>query len=160
MEFSILLLVISCVVIAVWNIFLTVVIFKMRKRYNNFFVSGKEDLYQLLTSVTNDNQKFHQRSEKVEQNLEKIANMMKKSFQKLGIIRYNPFQEIGGDMSFSLAILDMDNNGFVLTSIHGRGADRVYVKSIIKGKSRHNLSAEEVEAINKATEKVDIREKG
>ena len=68
----------------------------------------------------------------------------------MGIGGCNPFHDTGGDMSFSLALLDFENNGYVLTSIHGRGADRVYAKSIQNGKSQHNLSAEEIESIKKA----------
>ena len=97
-----------------------------------------------------DNRKFNTRSEKVERGLDEIAAVMRKGFQKLGIVRYNPFHDTGGDMSFSVALLDLEDSGIVLTSIHGRQADRVYAKPIIKGKSTHNLSAEELEAIKKA----------
>ena len=99
-----------------------------------------------------DNEKVKKRSEKVEQGLDEAVKIMKRSFQKQAIIRYNPFKETGGNQSFTMAVLDFDKNGYVFTSIHGREADRVYAKPIIDGKSEHNLSAEEVEAIKKAIE--------
>lgn len=138
------------IILAIWNIILTVLILSLRKKNSQFFTSDKGDVYGLLNSVVTDNKKFNKRSEKVEQGLDEIAKMMKKGFQKIGIVRYNPFHDTGGDMSFSLALLDFENNGYVLTSIHGRGADRVYAKSIQNGKSQHNLSAEEIESIKKA----------
>jgi hypothetical protein len=67
------------------------------------------------------------------------------------MVRYNPFNDTGGDQSFSLALLDLRDNGFVITSIHGREVDRIYAKQIDNGKSKHNLSAEEIEAIKEAT---------
>jgi hypothetical protein len=66
------------------------------------------------------------------------------------MVRYNPFRETGGDQSFSMALMDLKNNGIVITSIHGREVDRIYAKEIIEGKSKHNLSAEEIQAIKEA----------
>ncbi len=139
-------------ILAAWNIVLTVLFFSLRKKTILFFSTDKGDIHELLESVVRDNKKFNKRSEKVEKGLDEIAEVMKKSFQKIGVVRYNPFHDTGGDMSFSLALLDLNNDGIVLTSIHGRGADRVYAKSIQNGKSQHNLSAEEIASIKKAIE--------
>lgn len=152
MDNSFLFLLIFCVITAIWLVTLTTLFFKFNKKNNQFFNSDSEDIRGLLESVVNDNKKFNKRSEKVEQGLDEIARVMKKSFQKIGLVRYNPFKDTGGDMSFSLALLDLEDSGIVVTSIHGRGADRVYAKSIHSGKSQHNLSAEEIEAIKKAIE--------
>ena len=72
------------------------------------------------------------------------------SIQKIGIIRFNPFSEIGGNQSFSLALLDNNDNGVVITSFYTRQGNRIYGKSIKKGKSRHALSREELKAIDLA----------
>jgi len=66
--------------------------------------------------------------------------------QKVGIIRFNPFKELGGDHSFSLAILDSHDSGIIITSLHTRDRTRVYMKDIKKGKSAFELSAEEKKA--------------
>ncbi|MEI7616675.1 MAG: DUF4446 family protein [Actinomycetota bacterium] len=147
----IILIVVSLILIA-WNIALTFLILKLKRKNRLFFESTDNNIYELLNHVVTDNKKFNKRSEKVEQGLDEISKIVKLSFQKIGAVRYNPFKDTGGDMSFSLALLNLENSGIVLTSIHGRGADRVYAKSIVKGKSSHNLSAEEIEAINKAVE--------
>lgn len=86
----------------------------------------------------------------ISRSLEELKKESKKNLAKIGLIRFNPFKEIGGDQSFSLAILDADNNGFVVTSYYQREASRVYAKPVENGVSKHQLSNEEKEAINKA----------
>jgi hypothetical protein len=87
---------------------------------------------------------------KIQSDLNRIGDIIKDSYQRTGFIRYNPFKDTGGDQSFSLALLDLDNNGYILTSIHGREVNRVYAKQVVKGVSKHNLSAEETEALGRA----------
>jgi len=149
MDFTLVFLIIIFVLFC-WSVYLTVLTFKYKKKNDLFFVAGDENVYELLKSVVKDNEKTNKRSEKVEKGLDEAVKIIKKSYQKQAIIRYNPFKETGGNQSFSMAILDFDKNGYVITSIHGREADRVYCKPIVNGKSEHNLSAEEVEAISKA----------
>lgn len=82
-----------------------------------------------------------------------LADFKKESertLQKVGMVRFNPFREIGGDQSFSIAVLDANNNGFVVTSLYGRENSRVYAKKISKGTSSHSLSKEEKQALDKA----------
>lgn len=70
--------------------------------------------------------------------------------QKIGFVRFNPFNETGGDHSFSLAVLDASDTGFVLTALHTRERTRLYAKAICTGKGEHDLSKEELQAIKKA----------
>jgi len=70
--------------------------------------------------------------------------------QKVGLIRFNPFKELGGDHSFSLAVLDGEDNGVVITSLHTRDRTRVYMKRVLKGKGDVELSEEEKQALSKA----------
>lgn len=72
----------------------------------------------------------------------------KKFLQKVGFVRFNPFEETGGAQSFSIALLDKENDGFVLTSLHSRGGTRTYAKLIERGKSKFKLSKEEENALN------------
>ena len=83
--------------------------------------------------------------------LEDFKKESRTSFQKIGIIRFSPFKEVGGDQSFCISLLDADNNGFVLTSYYGREMNRVYTKSVKNGKSEYSLSEEEKKAISQAT---------
>jgi hypothetical protein len=67
--------------------------------------------------------------------------------QKVGIIRFNPFAEVGGDQSFSIALLDGYDNGLVVTSFYTREGNRIYAKPIKNGVSQYALSKEEINAI-------------
>jgi hypothetical protein len=67
--------------------------------------------------------------------------------QRLAVVRYNAFDNMGADLSFSVAVLDEDNNGFVLTSLYGREDSRVYAKPVLHGDSAYALTDEEKAAI-------------
>ena len=69
---------------------------------------------------------------------------------KIGIIKYDAFQEMGGKLSFALALLNKSNNGFVLNSMHSREGCYTYIKEIIDGKSYIKLSEEEKKAVDTA----------
>ena len=71
--------------------------------------------------------------------------------RRVGLLRYDAFEDVGGRLSFSCALLDEHGNGIVLTSINGRQETRVYAKPVAGGTSSHNLSLEEEEAIHQAT---------
>ena len=73
--------------------------------------------------------------------------------QKVGLARFNPFKELGGDHSFSLTLLDGQDSGIIITSLHTRDRTRVYMKEVKKGKSSFELSAEEKKALLEATKK-------
>lgn len=75
------------------------------------------------------------------------------AYQKTGIVKYDAFKEMGGKLSFSLCMLDDENNGFVLTSMHTREGCYTYIKEIIKGESFVILSAEERKALEEAKNK-------
>ena len=68
----------------------------------------------------------------------------------VGLVRFNPFEDTGGNQSFALALLDSDANGIVLSSLHSRQATRVYIKSIQAGRAETGLSAEETAALRQA----------
>ena len=72
------------------------------------------------------------------------------ALQKVGIVRFNPFQDAGGDQSFAIALLDQGGSGLVVSSLHGRAETRVFAKQVTNGRSRHTLSDEEQDAIRAA----------
>ncbi len=90
--------------------------------------------------------------EKLTQGLENLKKESKVHIQKVGIVRYNPFSNVGGDQSFSIALLDNNNNGIVITSLYAQDSNRVYAKSVKQGQSEHSLSDEEKKAIARALE--------
>jgi hypothetical protein len=81
---------------------------------------------------------------------ERLAVTNSLASQKISIVRFNPFGDTGGDQSFSLAVLDAHDSGYVLTSIHGREGTRVYVKPVDYKKSKYTLSNEEQQALSQA----------
>jgi len=89
------------------------------------------------------------------QDLKELKVESKAHFKKIGFVRYNPFSGVGGDQSFSVALLNDHNNGVVLTSLFSREGNRVYAKIVEKGVSPHVLSDEEKQAIQEAIEKND-----
>lgn len=82
--------------------------------------------------------------------LEKISKI---SVQKVGFLRFNPFQDTGGDQSFILALLDRENNGVILTSLYAREGMRIYAKNVEKGRSKHPLSEEEKRVLEETIHK-------
>lgn len=94
---------------------------------------------------------------KLERNLgeltELVREMRKKDrghIQKVGVVRFNPFKDVGGDQSFSIALLNEENSGVIITSLYSREGNRVYAKAIERSQSKYQLSDEEKEAISRA----------
>ncbi len=90
----------------------------------------------------------------ISQELEKIKKENTFSVQKVGIVRFNPFKETGGNQSFSIALLDARNNGVTISSLYGREGNRVFAKPIKNSLSTYTLSKEEERAIIKAKNKL------
>jgi len=81
----------------------------------------------------------------------KIEKAQKKNFSKYALLRYNPFEDTGGDQSFAIALLDSANDGLVISSLHSRGDTRVYAKKVTGAKAAsHQFSKEEKEVVEKA----------
>lgn len=138
-------------VLLIMNIVALVKIGKMKKRYRAF-MEGK-DAKSLEDSILS---RFHEVDElKINQELQKndigaLKATILKTYQKFGLVKYDAFNEMGGQLSFSLAMLDKKNNGFLLNTVHNREGSYTYVKEIFDGKSEINLSEEEQEALSKA----------
>ncbi len=74
----------------------------------------------------------------------------RRAFQRIGLVRFNPFEDTGGNQSFALALLDAEEDGIVISSLHSRGTTRVYAKAIAAGRPEAALSDEESEALGLA----------
>lgn len=132
---------------------------KLNARYKNFMKklgNGKD--------IEEDLENYMYRVERVEKQNGEISNVIKgiendieKCVQKIGIVRYNAFKDVGSDLSFTLALLDEKNDGVVLNGIYSRETSNIYAKPVENAKSKYTLSEEEKEAIKKAVESNQIR---
>ena len=124
---------------------------KLKKKYN-VFMKGKDakSLEDTLIKRLNQVDKLIEANAANEQNIKKIFNNMKSTFQKFGLVKYNAFHEMGGKLSFSLALLNETDDGFVMNAVHSREGCYIYIKEIVGGNSIIVLADEEQEALNMA----------
>lgn len=94
-------------------------------------------------------------TEKLERKYYELNSKLSYAIQKVGVVRYNAFADMGSELSFSLAFLDDNLNGIVITSIYGREHTTSYGKPIVKGESKYPLSVEEMQAIDRAIQGED-----
>ena len=84
-----------------------------------------------------------------------VTSKMKECYSKMGIVKYDAFREMGGNMSFALCLLNEKNDGMLLNSMHSREGCYTYIKEIVNGESYIELSAEEQEALDNALNVAD-----
>lgn len=89
----------------------------------------------------------------IEENIQKIKENLKITYQKNGMVKYDAFREMSGALSYSIALLDQENSGVLVTSMYSREGCYSYAKEIIHGECKLNLSEEETEALKQAMEK-------
>lgn len=136
---------------AVWTLVLTVSFFLQRNFLSKLTKDFTEkELRKILKEVLNRQKKNTLDLVSLRKELVSYKEEGKKHVQKFSLIRFNPFQEIGGEHSFSVTILDGNDDGFVMTGLHTRERTRVYSKSIKKGKSKLKLSKEEQQSLERA----------
>lgn len=114
------------------------------------------DIVAMLGRALNANKELDQRLDALVAAIEEQADLRRLALQKIGLVRYNAFEEMGGQLSFSAALLDDKGDGLVITSINGRTETRTYAKPIQGLTSTHNLSDEEREAISVAASAKEI----
>jgi hypothetical protein len=85
--------------------------------------------------------------------IKKLENNLGFAVQKMGLVRYSPFADGGGNYSFSLALLNQHDSGIIITNMYGRQQSRVYTKTIYQGKSETPLTEEEQQAVRLSNEK-------
>ncbi len=144
--------IIVAVLLLAWNIYLQISVGRVKKNQQQLF-SGKNGMD--LEKIILDHGKNLKDLDRDIQDLygisNKIHNLASHSVHKVGVIRFNPFKDLGGDQSFSIALLDGQNSGVVISGLHTREGNRVYAKPVEKGKAvKHPLTEEEAEAIKRA----------
>ena len=137
-----------------WFLILTIGLVSVWRFLNRLTKGVKEkELVKILEKIVTDAAQNKEGIEEIKKQISRIDADGVAHIQKVGLIRFNPFSEVGGDHSFSMAVLDANDTGVVLTSIHTRDRTRVYAKVIRKAKSQTELSSEEKKALAEAQRK-------
>ncbi|NBJ91034.1 DUF4446 family protein [Parablautia muri] len=136
-------------ILLILNIVNMCLIAKLRKKYKKF-MQGKNanSLENEITALFEDNKFIKSSIEKNKTDIKTLYHKFESSFQKIGIIKYDAFSQIGGKLSFCLALLDENNNGFILNTVHSTDGCYSYTKEIKNGECNISLSKEEVETLH------------
>lgn len=138
-------------VFLIWLGFLSFWLYKTAGHYTRLVkATGKVNLKQALEKLLSDQKELETHFGKIEDSITAVEKAGQAHFQKMGVVRFNPFSETGGDQSFALALLDRADCGVVILSLHSREGTRIYAKPVKGGKSRYDLSKEEARAIEEA----------
>lgn len=140
------------VIILIYNIVLSVKLRKLNKKYKKFMSGASgENLEDQVLSRFADIDNLKAESKNMNSELEKVKDNLQIAYQKIGVVKYDAFKEMGGKLSFVLALLDKNNNGILLNSVHSsREGCYTYLKEIIKGESFLELSEDEKKALDMA----------
>ncbi len=143
------------VILFMFMIVLTVLFIVQTKRYNRLnqrfrvFMSGSDgaSLEEKTMKLFSDVRKLKEHDLVYKNEINEMKRTLLSCFQKVGIVKYDAFREMGGQLSFSIALLDQKDNGFVMNSVHSASSSYVYTKEIENGHSAIELSGEEKEAL-------------
>ncbi|MCD8152842.1 MAG: DUF4446 family protein [Clostridiales bacterium] len=124
---------------------------KMRKSYK-LFMEGKngQSLENILQSRLKQVEHLMDAEEENKEQIQIIMDHLDHTYQKIGLVKYNAFEEMGGKLSFSLALLNRKNDGFILNAMHSREGCFTYIKEVIDGNPIIMLADEEREALDMA----------
>lgn len=131
-----------------WLLGLTVVFYRLLYHYKR--IAGRSsggDILKLIETVLNKEDNILSQIKSLNSEIARLDKHLVKPIQKVGVVRFNPFKESGGDHSFSLSMLNLDEDGFILTGLHTRDRTRFYLKPVSAGESKVELSAEEEKSL-------------
>ncbi len=126
---------------------------KLRVRLEKFMSKEDIDLEELLVQYTKKLGALLQNEKEMQTSIQHMEKTIKNCVQKVGVVRYQAIANMGADLSYTIALLDEQNDGVVLNGIYGREGCYTYAKPVKDGKSTYNLSDEEIQAINQAINK-------
>ena len=133
------------------NLFLFWYSYKAGKKIDILLEKGKiKDFKDIFLFQKKKHEELEEKVKEAFLKISKLEDISKTTIQKTSVVRFNPFNEMGGNQSFVIALLDNKNNGFVISSLFTNEGNRVYTKAIKDGKSNYKLSKEEKEAVDKA----------
>lgn len=145
-------------ILLVFIVVLFVIIILQMKKLNRLqkriskFMTGKDakSLEKDIVGLYEDNKFLKINVDKNKKDIRTLYKNMEHVFQKIGLIKYDAFQQMGGKLSFSLALLDENNNGFILNSVHSTEGCYTYTKEIKNGECAISLGEEEQQALDMA----------
>lgn len=148
-------IIIGLAAVSIILLILVIILFKslgkLEKRYRKMMRGvNTKNLEELINSKMTEVEQSLDKSEVAIKKCDEIKEELKSCVNKVAILRYKAFEDVGSDLSFSVAILDSHNDGVVITGIYGRQESTTYAKPIDKGISRYDLSEEEIHVINEA----------
>ena len=124
---------------------------EMKRRYQKFMMGSKAvSLEGEIQHLISDVEKLKRESRAYSNDIDLLFKKHEDAIQKMGLVKYDAFKEIGGNMSFCLVLLDENDNGFVINSVHSSNGCYSYSKRIKNGTCDLDLSAEEQEAMRRA----------
>ena len=142
------------VVLLILLILIIVALCKLKKLNRKFdrFMRGKdaESLEDTILSCIEKNEQIDQMNQLLREDIIGLRKNQRITYQKMGMVKYNAFREMSGDLSYALALLDQEENGFIINSVYAKEGGYSYIKEIIKGESSILLSEEEKAALEKA----------
>lgn len=125
-------------------------VFILRKNFKAVFKSDSLDLEKVLLELRENQSISAKAAEELRNRIIALEAALPKNIRKIGLVRYNPFSDTGGDQSFALALLNNHNDGIIISSLYGREINRVYAKPIQNRTSQYQLTEEEKTAIQNA----------
>jgi len=138
-------------VFVVWIVYLQWQVFYLKKKFKLLFNGSRaSDLEGVIFEQIKRLRQTENGLKELNKFAQQLEKMALKSVQKVGVIRFNPFKETGSDQSFSIALLDPENNGLTISGLFTREGTRLYVKPLQAGQSKYPLSNEEKQAIETA----------
>lgn len=109
------------------------------------------DLEGLITAQSERIDALRRELSALDEHVRRVEDDGRRAVARVGVVRFNPFEDTGGNQSFAVALLDRRDDGIVISSLHSRQQTRLYLKSITGGRAEAALSAEEAEALRRAT---------
>lgn len=146
--------------VAVLLFILVIVLFvkqsRLMKRYQSFMKGEKaSSLEQLVTKRFAEVDELKEHAKKVDESIRKIDRTLLHTYQKMSVVKYDAFEEMGGNLSFVLVLLTAENDGWMINAMHSsREGCYIYAKEIRGGKCEVTLSGEETKALEQAKSKI------
>lgn len=140
----------------IWLLCLSFFLFNAVNHYRKLAKgSNGQNLIQILEKIVLTQSAHQKELVQITNEIKNLENSQKKSIQKYTLMRFNPFEDTGGDQSFVATLLDGEDSGIVISSLHSRGGTRVYAKPVSSGKATsYQFSKEEKEVVEKAARHV------
>ncbi len=142
-------LVVLNIVLLLTTIINIIMILKANSKYIKFMnkIGNGNNLDEMLRKYLDDVKEIKKDNSEIKAYYTKLDSDIDSCIQKIGLVRYNAFKDVGSDLSFAIALLDKNDNGVVLNGLYGSESSNIYAKPIKSGKSKYQLSDEEKSAL-------------